>query len=118
MTATVHPISAATPPAAASGPALREPAPFSNPLTEKIAWAASLAFNGSNACERALYAAEFALDEVNRLAKRADTARDQLTDAIKKLRDYDRLLNNLAHAYIDRLPKKPEPPAEPWTEPA
>lgn len=106
MTATVHQISAAQPPAAASGPAPREsPAPFSS-ATEKCAHAAIAALQGVERAERALYAAEYALDEVNRGAKLIDAARAQLTATILELRSTTLpQLNTMASAFIDRMPK-------------
>lgn len=106
---TVHPLRssspAAIPTAAPSGPAVETPAPFSNPLTAKCADATLAAYGVINRAERALYAAEYALDEVNRQQKLLDQARRQLTAAIKELRDAMPVVNGMAHAFMERMPK-------------
>lgn len=81
------------------------PAPFSNPVTAKCADAAIAAFNAANRAERSLYAAEYALDEVNRAAKLVDQARKQLTQTIRELRDAQPVLNAMAYAFMERMPR-------------
>lgn len=97
------PHAADTSPAATLEPAPKGAGSFS-PLTAKCAFATRVAFEAGEAAERALLACEDALDQVSACEKNLQAARAQLTDATKKLRLYQRDLNMMASAYIDRLP--------------
>lgn len=85
-------------------------APVFSPLTEKCALATKVAFESGDAAERALYAAEYALDEVTRLERQLAAAKKQLSDATKALRGWQRDLGRMNVAFIERM--IPAMPAE------
>lgn len=85
---------------------MNAPAPKPSPLTDKCAWAAQEAFQAHSRMETALYAAEYALDEVARVQKALDAARAQLSAAIAEVRKREGALRVMAYAFIEKMTAK------------